>query len=122
MTTRVSVADDGAQADERSDQPTISADGRYVVFVSGSTNLVPRSMRLPQLFGHDLQTGATRVISVNSAGEGSDRGAGGGVQGEAGTVVSATGRVIAFMSGGRNLVPGDTNRSPDIFVQVQRPR
>lgn len=116
-TTRIaSVNSRGVPGNDGSFKPVLSRDGHYVVFRSSSTNLVPRAMRLPQLFGHDLRTGATRVISVSSFGEGSDRGAG------EGTAVSATGRVVAFASGGRNLVPGDTNRSSDVFVRVRRPR
>src|SRR5207253_225335 len=38
-TTRVSVASDGSQANHRSFNPTISADGRFVAFHSCATNL-----------------------------------------------------------------------------------
>src|SRR6476646_946889 len=40
-TTRVSVDSSGAQGNDYSSEPFISADGRYVGFDSGSTNLVP---------------------------------------------------------------------------------
>jgi Ca2+-binding RTX toxin-like protein len=40
-TTRVSVANDGAQANGRSDHPTLSADGRSIAFTSDASNLVP---------------------------------------------------------------------------------
>lgn len=40
-TSRVSVASDGTQGNERSDDPAISADGRYVAFQSWASNLVP---------------------------------------------------------------------------------
>jgi len=39
-TTRVSVASDGSQGNANSYEPSISADGRVVAFVSSSTNLV----------------------------------------------------------------------------------
>ena len=39
-TTRVSVSSDGSQADDQSQAPTISADGRLVAFSSRATNLV----------------------------------------------------------------------------------
>ena len=39
-TTRVSVATDGTQTNEQSIFPSISADGRYVVFISLASNLV----------------------------------------------------------------------------------
>ncbi len=38
---RVSIATDGGQANGPSGQPAISGDGRYVVFTSAATNLVP---------------------------------------------------------------------------------
>jgi Tol biopolymer transport system component len=40
-TSRVSVAGDGTQADAISFEPEVSADGRYVAFDSGASNLVP---------------------------------------------------------------------------------
>jgi hypothetical protein len=40
-TTRVSVSSDGAQGNAISFQPEVSADGRYVAFDSGASNLVP---------------------------------------------------------------------------------
>src|SRR5690242_10023935 len=42
QTTRVSVAGDGSQANGDSFAPAISGDGRYVVFSSAASNLVPR--------------------------------------------------------------------------------
>ena len=41
QTTRVSVASDGAQGNDLSWQPSISADGRFVAFASRASNLVP---------------------------------------------------------------------------------
>src|SRR2546426_1935359 len=40
-TTRVSVATDGTQANSPSGIPSVSADGRFVAFISAATNLVP---------------------------------------------------------------------------------
>src|SRR6266480_6716178 len=49
--------------------PAISADGRFVAFISGSTNLVPGDTNeVPDVFVHDRQTGATERVSVDSAG------------------------------------------------------
>ena len=39
-TTRVSVANGGTQANNNSDESAISADGRYVAFLSLASNLV----------------------------------------------------------------------------------
>jgi hypothetical protein len=40
LTTRVSIASDGAQANNGSSSPSISADGQYITFQAYSTNLV----------------------------------------------------------------------------------
>jgi archaellum component FlaF (FlaF/FlaG flagellin family) len=41
QTTRVSVASDGTEGNGASEFPSISADGRYVAFISEASNLVP---------------------------------------------------------------------------------
>jgi hypothetical protein len=40
-TERVSLGPRGARVDSLSFEPSVSADGRHIVFVSGDTNLVP---------------------------------------------------------------------------------
>lgn len=65
LTERVSVASDGVQANHDSRWPMISADGRWVVFVSRASNLVADDTNeLPDVFVHDRQTGQTERISV----------------------------------------------------------
>ena len=47
----------------------MSADGRYVAFVSAATNLVPGDANGSwDVFVHDHQTGQTERVSVDSAG------------------------------------------------------
>jgi Tol biopolymer transport system component len=59
-TTRVSVTTAGDQAEGGSYSPSISADGRYVAFLSDATNLVAGDTnRLRDVFVHDAVTGAT---------------------------------------------------------------
>lgn len=68
-TIRVSVDSSGAQGNGRSTKPDISGDGRYVVFESTATNLVPADMNLQtDVFIHDLLTGQTARVSVDSNG------------------------------------------------------
>ena len=117
QTTRASVASDGTQANRESFAPAVSADGRYVAFVSLASNLVPRDnngRRNPLLgqdvFVHDRQTGQTTRASVASdqrqaIGPSSD------------PSISADGRLVAFTSDANNLVPRDTNRIGDVFVR-----
>lgn len=57
---RVSVAPDGGQANGHSLDPAISANGRYVVFVSTATNLVKDDTnQYKDIFIHDRETGQT---------------------------------------------------------------
>ena len=69
-TTRVSVDSAGAQGNFTSLDPSISADGRYVVFRSLATNLVPLDTNgKTNVFLHDRASGTTTRVSVDSAGE-----------------------------------------------------
>ena len=78
ITERVSVDSAGNQGNGGSDNPAISADGRYVAFESWASNLVPGdsnecgSADWPEncsdIFVHDHQTGITERVSVDAAG------------------------------------------------------
>jgi archaellum component FlaF (FlaF/FlaG flagellin family) len=74
-TVRVSVASDGTQANGSSAVTGISADGRYVVFNSRATNLVPVDANGIGLdvFVHDMVTGATTLASVRKDGSQVDK-------------------------------------------------
>jgi Tol biopolymer transport system component len=110
-TTRVSVASDGTQANERSFEASISADGRYVAFESDASNLVSGdSINMYDVFVHDRQTGETSHVSVASDGTEGNLHSGF-------PSISADGRYVAFHSQANNLVPGDTNNtSTDVLV------
>jgi len=109
QTTRVSVASDGTQANNLSAHPSISADGRYVAFVSFANNLVSGDTGYVDVFVHDRQTGQTTRVSVATGG--------GQANGNSyDPSISADGRYVAFESDATNLVSGDTNFSPDVFV------
>ncbi len=109
QTTLVSMDSSGHLADRSCTDPAISADGRYVAFASEATNLVPGDTNgVRDIFRHDRSTGVTIRVSVDSAGiEGGDR--------SESPAISADGRFVYFYSWARNLVPGDTNSSTDVF-------
>jgi len=110
VTTRVSVATGGGQADGGSVGPSISADGRYVAFISSASNLVPGDTNgRDDVFVHDRVTRQTTRVSVATSG-------GQGNGGCLGPSISADGRYVAFESWADNLVPEDTNWGADIFV------
>jgi Tol biopolymer transport system component len=111
VTELVSVSSAGEVGNDRSSEPAISADGRYVAFISSASNLVPDDTNgLPDAFTRDRVAGTTARVSVSSDGEeGNDS--------SIGPAISADGRYVAFYSCASNLVPGDANGSyPDVFM------
>ena len=112
-TKRVSVSSTGAQANDSSKSPAISADGRFVVFGSGASNLVAGDTNgAYDVFVRDRVAGTTERVSLTSTGaqvnHGSNVGAG---------AISADGRFVVFDSTASNLVAGDTNGAMDVFVR-----
>ena len=87
------------EGDGISSDPAISADGRFVAFVSQSANLVA-GVSGQQVYLRDRQTGQTTLISLNSSGATS-----GGLDNNAPTI-SSDGQFIAFVSNATNLVTG----------------
>lgn len=117
-TIRVTVAADGTDSNGVSQEPRISANGRYVVFASLSTNLLEASEGVSggfgfQVFVRDLARERTHLVSVNVSG--------GYGQGDSSQPsVSRNGRYIAFTSIAGDLVPDDgtgPTDSSDVFVR-----
>jgi uncharacterized repeat protein (TIGR01451 family) len=113
VTERVSVSNRGRQGNADSGligvaaYPAISADGRFVAFVSQADNLVSGDRNVnADVFVRDRLLGTTERVSVNSAGEEADIG------GE-GPALSADGRFVAFQSDAQNLAP---EANPPLFV------
>lgn len=92
-----------------SDLPDVSVNGRYVVFQSSSTNLVPGDTNARiDVFLRDTALNKTRLISKARAG--------GPANGDStDAVVSDDGKIIVFTSTASNIVAGDTNGKPDVF-------
>jgi Tol biopolymer transport system component len=112
----VSERPDGQSTNGPADEPSLSADGRYVAFMSQSEGLVPGDDNLgPDVFVRDRATGTTEAVSVSSAGAlpkyilGRPE--------SAQPSISADGRYVAFSSNARDLVPGDGDGDVDIFVR-----
>lgn len=115
-TSLVSASSEGEIADHDSLKPSISGDGRFVVFDSYAANLVPGDTNAQgDIFVRDTILGTTRRVSVASNGAE-------GIGGEAMyPTISVTGEFIAFKSAATNLVPGDTNGVADIFIYEHDP-
>ncbi|MDF3063479.1 MAG: hypothetical protein K0S06_3588 [Microvirga sp.] len=107
---RASVASNGDQGDGQSDDPSISADGRYVAFYSSAANLVPDDTNgTADVFVYDRVADTTDRVSVASNADQGDNQS-------YDPSISADGRYIAFSSDASNLVPDDTNGTSDVFV------
>jgi TolB protein len=127
----------------------MSADGRYVLFQSDASNLAPGDANgKSDAFIHDRVTGKTRRIrpagvgitagALSANGRYAVLDAGGNVfrydlrrgrllrltasanSWSDGGSVSADGRYVAFTSNASNLVRGDTNKLPDVFMRDVR--
>ena len=104
-----------AGANGWSEEPAITAGGRYVAFTSSASNLVRGDTnKLPDVFVRDVRTGKTTRVSVRSDGK---QGVGKRYSnGSNAPTISGDGRRVAFHSDMRNLVQGDTNGVFDIFM------
>ena len=102
-TIRVSVATDGSQGTlTGSREPSLSADGRFVVFSSGDKLAASDTNPLDDVYLRDVRTGITELISVRASTvvTGID---------SAAPAVSADGRFVVFVTN------GDLNGGPDTF-------
>jgi Tol biopolymer transport system component len=111
-TSLASVSDLGAPGDGNEGQPEISADGRTVVFESGSSNLYPGFDGHFDIAMRDMQAEQTHLVS--RAG-----GASGVIGNDSSRVssVSADGTRVAFTSEATNLHPDDTDADVDVYMR-----
>jgi Tol biopolymer transport system component len=123
QTERVSVASDGTEGNGPSPDnfdraPTLSADGRYVAFLSQATNFDDGAANDPHhvgLYIRDRSAGTTVLASV--------RGNRAAASSGFGIALSADGRYLAF-STFENFLPSDSgNSESDVYVAdlTQRP-
>ena len=129
-TELVSLTSRDQQANHSSHNPSISSDGRYVVFHSPARNLVPvdnkrsdeNEWNFSDVFIRDRELGKTEIISLSIIGQPGNHPSHSGS-------VSADGRYVAFASMASDLVEnypddaleitgkGRTARRIDIFVR-----
>lgn len=112
--TRVSVTDAGAEANALSEATAVSADGRFVAFVSAAQLTAAPTGGKKQLYVRDRRTGRTVLASA---------GAGGAANGDVDPGdsfnskidISSDGRYAVFASTATNLAAGDTDANADVF-------
>ena len=109
VTEREDVASDGTPANGSGYFGAISADGRYVAFISNATNLVS-GVSGTQLYLRDRKASQTSLVSVAIGGSPAN--------GNVSSVsISADGRDVAFVSSATNLVSENTNGLSQAFVR-----
>ncbi len=114
-TTRLaSLSSGGLLSDGYDAFPTVSRNGRFVVWESNASNLVEGDTNAKfDIFVRDMKLGITTRVSVATD----------GTQGDADSLnpsVSDNGRWIAFDSAATNLVAGDTNARQDCFLHDRK--
>jgi Tol biopolymer transport system component len=103
VTKRVSVNNVGVQANGTSQCPSISDDGKVIVFASIATNLVtPDNNNSTDIFLYDLTTNHISRISNGINGQEAN-------SGSYDPRVSGNGRYVTWSSYATNLIVGDTN-------------
>jgi Tol biopolymer transport system component len=115
-TKRVSVDSNGNQGNDYSSYPTLSADGRYVAFISQANNLVSNDINeLSDIFIHDIQTNKTELVNVYS---GCNR----GFDSYQNLSFSSNGRYLGFVAynnknyyGGYYIYDRQTEKTSSIF-------
>ncbi len=112
---RISVSTTGIVESFGSSSPSISADGRFIVFESDMTDfsnsdpIDPFSNPIPNVFLFDLETGDIERVSETESGvAGNSR--------SQSPAISADGTVIAYSSSSINIVSGSTEVSDQVLV------
>jgi hypothetical protein len=116
-TTRVSLGINDQQANNESrDSIDISGNGRFVVFASDASNLVPNDTNgISDIFVYDLKRHKTARISIGNNEQQANNSSGL-------PAITKDGRFVGFASSASNLVRGDTNEAQDFFVRDRRNR
>jgi Tol biopolymer transport system component len=102
--------------------PAVSADGRFVSFLSTATNLVTNNLVMDfspygvllnkaHIYLRDVQASTTQLLDVDTNNA--------GVTDQTGTVPSMTpdGRLVVFDGSDGGLVPDDNNKGLDVFMR-----
>ncbi|MBA3552967.1 MAG: PD40 domain-containing protein, partial [Actinobacteria bacterium] len=115
--TLISTSDQGIKSNGYCANPVFSADGRYVAFRSGATNLDPLDPDTTfDIYVKNLATGDIYLASTSSP----DPETGEVVKGNTSSFnpyLSAAGTRIAFRSYSTNLHPEDTDFLSDVYVK-----
>ena len=107
----VSGTANGSTGNGASNRPTISGNGRRVLFQSSATNLGPNDSNgaVNDIYMRDLASGQTTIVSTGPSGQGD--------KASDSPSISADGRWVSFDSKATNFSAGDTGGDLDVFVK-----
>ena len=109
-TIRVSNALDGGPTDDDSYGAEISADGRYVAFISRASDIVSIDTDGElQVYLYDRVEETTILVTQNGAGEAAN-------DDTTQVAIDGDGSLIAYVSDASNLAADDTNGVSDVFL------
>jgi Tol biopolymer transport system component len=113
----------GADADSR--RPILSADGRYVAFLSIARNLPVPPLERPAsgraaVYLYDSETKVTSVASLSHDGKGLDKGVGTGPGAYFEFDFSADGRYVVFSTDSTNVHPSRVNAASQAYFWLYR--
>ena len=114
-TVRVSVADPASATfphpDGASFVPSISSNGRFIVFMSNATNLaLEDDGSANDIFVRDVDAGTSVIISVHTSGAQAGNGCNF-------PQISGDGNTVVWQSPSPSLINGDANGVEDIFIR-----
>ena len=104
-----STTSDGAQGVGNSINPAISGDGAFVAFQSRARLVAGDTDNANDIYLKNMETGELNLVTINAD----------GIKANGASFtpsISDDGRFVAFRSAADNLVEGDDNGRPDIFV------
>ncbi len=111
VTERVNLRSSGGESNSNAYNPSISADGRYVVFESADDALVTMDNNgFKDIFLRDRQNGTTTLVSQNTAGTVGD-----GPSSDA--MISADGNWVVFISQANNFSNNAVSGHPRAYIR-----
>ena len=90
-------------------QPSVSADGQWIVFLSAANNLLPLDSNVDQVYLRNMATGTLTLVSSSNTGAF-------GNNDSRNPVISGDGSTIAFTSFATNLVADNLNALINVYV------
>ena len=108
---RISIANDGAQANGRSGSISLSDDGRLIPFESSADNLIANDLNnADDIFVYNRLNETVELVSVAIDDTAADANS-------SSAVISGDGKYVSFTSSASNLVANDSNNFQDIFIR-----